>query len=395
MESLRHTNRNKSFLEEITNIEPELISRYLSGDASIDEMNEVLSWIRKSKENQVLFSSMKRAWIDSKVVLTNQDEKTEGAWERLKFRTSSSQIEKRIQNPRNSIFLFYRMAGIMLLLVSFGFIFYYLSPFKSKSANKLTYNEIVVPYGAKSIITLPDGTKLWMNSGTKIRYANNFGETSREVFMEGEAYFDVVKNPKKPFLVRTGYINIKVLGTAFNVKSYPDENSIETTLDRGLIEITKEKDNESVITVKPKEKITYLKLAKQLAVAGTKAKTAEDRKEQVPEKISSKKAEHEFQIFQLVNTELITSWKDGKLIFERERLEDIFKKLERRYDVVFSFDKSELRNYRFSGSIPELTLQQVLEGIQLSAPILYKIDKREVAINENPMYKNSYEKWIK
>lgn len=395
MDSLRHTYRNESFLEEINNIQPELITRYLSGDANIEEMDEVLSWIRKSKENQVLFSSMKRAWIDSKVVLTNQDEKTEGAWERLKFRTSSSQIEKRIQNPRNSIFLFYRMAGIMLLLVSFGFIFYYLSPFKSKSANKLTYNEIVVPYGAKSIITLPDGTKLWMNSGTKIRYANNFGETSREVFMEGEAYFDVVKNPKKPFLVRTGYINIKVLGTAFNVKSYPDENCIETTLDHGLIEITKEKGAVGIVTVKPKEKITYMKFSKQLAIVDKKSNTAESRNDQVPEKIQSKKTQPEFQIYEHVNTELITSWKEGKMIFERERLEDIFKKLERRYDVVFSFDKSELRNYRFSGSIPELTLQQVLEGIQLSAPILYKIDKREVAINENPMYKNSYEKWIK
>jgi transmembrane sensor len=395
MEPLRHINRNKSFLEEISNIEPELIARYLSGEANIDEMNEVLSWIKKTKDNQVLFSSMKRAWIESKVVLINQDEKTEGAWVRLKFRTSSSQVENNIQDSQNNVFLFYRIAGIILLLITFSFVFYYLAPFKSKSANKLTYNEIVVPYGAKSIVTLPDGTKLWINSGTKIRYANNFGETSREIFMEGEAYFDVVKNPKKPFLVRTGYINIKVLGTAFNVKSYPDENRIETTLDRGLIEITKENGNEGIVTVKPKEKITCLKFSKQLAIADKKVNTAENRDDHVPEKTHSNNAQPEFQIYRHVNTELITSWKEGKLVFERERLEDIFKKLERRYDVVFSFDKSELKNYRFSGSLPELTLQQVLEGIQLSAPILYTINKREVVISENPLYKDFYKKWIK
>ncbi len=395
MESLRHKDRNKSFLEEITTIDPALITRYLSGDASIEEMNEVLSWLRKGKENQTDFNSMKKIWIESKVILLNQCDKSENAWERLKYRTSYIQTEDNELQPRRNIFIFYRVAAVMLILVSIGFVLYFLNPFRKKSAGVMAYNEVVVPYGAKSIITLPDGTKLWMNSGTKIRYANNFGEISREVFMEGEAYFDVVKNPKKPFLVRTGYINIKVLGTAFNVKSYPDENFIETTLDRGLIEITKEKGSDSIITIRPKEKITYLKFSKQLSVVSQKKKVVEDRIEQVPDKIPAKKAQPEFQICQYVNTELITSWKEGKLIFERERLEDIVKKLERRYDVVFTFDKSELKNYRFSGSLPELTLQQVLEGIQLSAPILYKINKREVVINENSMYKESYKRWVK
>ena len=394
MKSLRHIDRNKSFLEEIIDIKPELIARYLSGDANLEEMNEVLSWLKKAKENQVLFSSMKRVWIESNVVLINQDDKSNEAWERLKYRTTSSQNEDFTQDNRKNYFLIYRIAAIMLLLISSGFIFYYLFPFKSKPVN-LSYNEIVVPYGAKSIITLPDGTKLWMNSGTKIRYANNFGETTREVFMEGEAYFDVVKNPKKPFLVKTGYINIKVLGTAFNVKSYADENYIETTLDRGLIEITKVKGTKEIITIKPNEKITYTKLSKHMAVAGTKAKDSKYKKKQMSEKIPAKQVHPEFQIYEHVNTESITSWKEGKLIFERERLEDIVKKLERRYDVVFSFDQSELKNYRFSGSLPELTLQQVLEGIQLSAPILYKINKREVVINENPMYKESYKRWVK
>lgn len=394
MKSLRHINRNKSNLEEITNINPELIARYLSGDANIEEMSEVLTWLKKTKENQVLFSSMKRVWIESNVVLINQDDKSNEAWDRLKYRTSSSQNEDFTQDNRKNYFLIYRIAAIMLLLISFGFIFYYLFPFKSKPAN-LSYNEIVVPYGAKSIITLPDGTKLWMNSGTKIRYANNFGETTREVFMEGEAYFDVVKNPTKPFLVKTGYINIKVLGTTFNVKSYPDENCIETTLDRGLIEITKVKEPEEIITIKPKEKITYIKLSNHKAVAGTKAKDSKYKEKKMLEKVPAKQLQPEFQIYEHVNTESITSWKEGKLIFERERLEDIVKKLERRYDVVFSFDNSELKNYRFSGSLPELTLQQVLEGIQLTAPILYKIDKREVVINENLMYKESYKRWVK
>jgi hypothetical protein len=130
----------------------------------------------------------------------------------------------------------------------------------------------------------------------------------------------VVKNPKKPFLVKTGYINIKVLGTAFNVKSYPEENSIETTLDRGLIEITKEKGNAGVVTIKPKEKMTYAKFPKQLAITDKKGNASENKNDQVPENIPSKKTQAEFQIDKHVNTELVTSWKEGKMIFESERL---------------------------------------------------------------------------
>ena len=122
------------------------------------------------------------------------------------------------------------------------------------------YNEVVAKRGTKTKIILPDGSQVWLNSDSKLSYGERFNDTIREVSLEGEAYFDVIKDKNRPFIVMTNALNIRVLGTAFNIKSYAQDATIETTLIRGMIEVRKNNEPATKkIVLTPNEKLIYNK----------------------------------------------------------------------------------------------------------------------------------------
>src|SRR5437773_11061947 len=143
-----------------------------------------------------------------------------------------------------------------IILSSYFFIFQR----KNTQSKAVAINEIEAKKGARSYMLLPDGTKVWLNSDSKLEYKDNFNDSIREVTLSGEAYFDVVKDAAHPFIVHTSDIDIRVLGTAFNVKSYPKESSIETTLIHGLIEVTNKKlPGSPKVILNPHEKLVFRK----------------------------------------------------------------------------------------------------------------------------------------
>lgn len=219
------------------------------------------------------------------------------------------------------------------------------------------YNEISVPVGSKSYVVLSDSTKIWLNAGAKFKYPNDFQKNSREVFLEGEAFFDVAKNKNAPFFVNMAGMNIKVLGTKFNVKAYSDEKSIETTLIEGSIEILglkSDKEDEKNLRLKPGQKIILFK-------DGTKIKNAE--------------------VITLHDTGTEIAWLEDKLIFHKERFENVKNRLERWYGVTIDVKNQEILDYRFSGTFDEETFEQALNALKKAAKFDYQIKKKHVIVD--------------
>lgn len=198
--------------------------------------------------------------------------------------------------------------------------------------------------GQRTVCSLPDGTKVWLNSDSKLEYPKRFAKNIRKVKLSGEAYFDVVKNPKQPFIVETSLVTIKVLGTKFNVKSYPFEKTIETILESGSVSLEKIKTNDKAnpLIIKPQQKATYII----------------DR-----------------QNFKLesVNSELLTSWKDGKLIFDNELINEVIIKIERHYGLKVNVTNSR-HDDRITLTVKDETIEEALRLIQLTTPVNFSIE---------------------
>jgi ferric-dicitrate binding protein FerR (iron transport regulator) len=268
-----------------------------------------------------------------------------------------------------------------VLLIGFGISFFFSNKKKATPIiSENTYQQISVPFGSKSSIILPDGSTVILNSGSKIKYPNNFGSQTRVVTLEGEGYFEVKKDTKKPFIVNASGIKIKVLGTTFNIKAYPDEKNIETSLITGSIEIYKD-DNSSgknpLIVLKPNQKAILEKTSQLVSVDKGKAdenKIFEPIKHALKESIAVKSGNE---------TKTTIAWKDNKLIFNNELFSEITRRIERWYDVEITvIDYPELENTRLSGKFDKETVEQAIEALRYATPFKFKIEKNIITIKK-------------
>ena len=229
-------------------------------------------------------------------------------------------------------------------------------------------NIVVTQKGSKSNITLPDGSKVWINADTRLTYDDDFGEKAREVKLEGEAYFDVTKDESRPFIVRTKTLDIRVLGTKFNVRAYKTETNTQATLISGIVEVALKKKNNEKITLKPYEKIIVQNDGSlNQKLNGGKATTPEIVLTPVKSPLSDSEA-------------LETQWVKNKLVFDQEKLEDIIPVIERWYNVTIIIKKNQISGTTFSGSFENDSLDDVLQSLKLSAGINYRIEKDKVVI---------------
>lgn len=221
-------------------------------------------------------------------------------------------------------------------------------------------NEIIVPVGEKSQVILSDGTHIWINSGSRFTYPVDFGQNSREVTLEGEAYFDVTRKGKTTFVVNTPDAKIRVLGTTFNVKAYPEDKKTQTTVVKGLVSVESKIRGSGVILIRPDE----------MAVAN-----AEEGKRKRSE------SETGLKIIQNVNTPAITSWKDQMLVFADETFGDIAIKMERWFNTRIIIEDEKIIEERYTGKfVHNETVYEVLKAIQLTTPIEYTISNNEIII---------------
>lgn len=362
---------------------------YLDNNLTPAQAEELALWLEENEKNRLYLVEMARLWYASGL-LKKATKNTDKGWhdlvERIDRNGNRSIKEKIITFPARYLF---RAAATILIIISLataGFLI-----FSGKNTGpKNNVCEASAPIGSRSTLIFPDGSKVWLNSGTKVLYKSDYGKKKREVYLEGEAYFSVTSNKKMPFRVNTKDISVTALGTAFNVKAYDDENVVETTLEKGevVVEPIEKSGNTSEsfpVYLKPNQKAVYVKSSRNLSL--NEDQPAVSSKSSVAD-ISVPTAH--IKIDSLVDTKLTTSWKDNKWIFKSKRLKDLAPIIERRYDISIVFRDSVLVNYRFTGIIKEESLEQVLNVLTIAAPIKYEVSHNQVFFYVDQNQKDKY-----
>jgi transmembrane sensor len=301
-----------------------LMSTHLSGGISEDEEQVLLEILDSDAKYKVLYAEMAKTRAISFIPVLENEKK--------------SQYKNFIHTLNNGLTInvksnFYRnclkIASVILFVLSTSISFYYILS-DNFFREKLASNETVVPLGSQAKIILPDGTIAWLNSGSTLKYNNLYGKKNREVLLSGEGYFEVTKDKSKPFFVHTNNIQVKVLGTVFNVRSYMNDRTVEVNLLEGKVDVSMLDNNSSKkLMLIPNEKMIYNKNTKIMySCKADAAKSAQ--------------------------------WTIGKLCFVNSSLKDISKDLERKYNVKIMLESNRVKNEFFSGS---LDLNQPLKFI--------------------------------
>ncbi len=219
--------------------------------------------------------------------------------------------------------------------------------------------------GERKSFQLTDGTKVMLNAGSTIKVSKNFNVSTREILLEGEAFFDVTHNAQKPFIIHTASMDVRVLGTAFNIKAYPSDKTTETSLLRGSIEVTVKNDPGKVVILHPNEKIILINATKEDVPVKASQKIPVSTPVRQKYKISG-------LTYSPMDSSLVeVSWTDNKLVFDSESFEDIATRLERWYNVSIRIENPDVRQYRFTGGFDKKTIIQVLNALQLSRRFEY------------------------
>jgi hypothetical protein len=251
-----------------------------------------------------------------------------------------------LEDAKNGILA--NQAGVSIQKTSDGKLLYSFSNsainVTPESEDKILYNKIETPVGGKYQVNLPDGSKVWLNSSSSLRFSALFNGDTREVELSGEAYFDVSKNKSKPFKVITKDQIVEVLGTQFNINSYSDEGSIKTTLIEGSVKIIY------------KDKVVLLSPGQQFQPKESMSKVVE------------------------ADTEEVVAWKDGYFVFKNEDIRSIMRKLSRWYNVEVNYN-GNIPEVGFGGNISRSKdISEVLDVLQLTNAVHFKVEGRRITV---------------
>ncbi len=252
------------------------------------------------------------------------------------------EIQSRIQKDRKYrllINVLSRAAAILFIPLLVATAILYFGKPELKNQQNFAMQEITTPLGVRSQVTLPDGSHVWLNAESTIRFKVPFDQTSREVSLVGEAFFDVQKNPKVPFLVKSGNVGIKVLGTRFNCKAYEDEYNLEVVLAEGKVSLSTNGDESAeALIMKPGDRVVFDKISNQTTLTNGKVDKYID-------------------------------WHNGKLVFDETPMPEVATQLGRWFGVEIVINDPKIENYKLTTTFENESLHQILELIKLSSPV--------------------------
>lgn len=314
----------------------ELFQNYLSKTATDLEKRKLNLWIASNSELQ--------EWLEMQL------RESENVMDEAQQIRILENIHRKIDKQNQKKFAFpswlKNAAAIALVLITTGSIFYAI---RSNKSEPTYYSSVEAMRGQKSNITLPDGTKVILNSESTLKYNTDFNQKSREIALDGEAFFEVAKNTNLPFVVEVGNLSIKAVGTAFNVRAYSNENIVSTTLTEGKVSVKTPYETMDLI---PNERMEFSRDEKKL------------------EKI------------QLENAKLSLGWLNDQLSFENTTLAVVASNLSRIYNVEIELSSESIKQQRFTGIISNNSLQSVLRILSLTSPIRYTIKDNKVILYE-------------
>ena len=366
-----------------------LIYSYLSGELDEQQTAKLLEWVRSSETNRKFFARIRNSWIKAGLSSDLNDIDLTHEFELLTLRLDQeTKPGKRVLKIRNieksrwsPLYVLLRIAAILLILYSIGGTAFYIV-----RNNKAEYNLLSTKRGEKTSLVLSDGTKIWLNSETTLKYPADITKRTVNFYLEGEAYFNVAKKQGRKFVVNASDIKISVLGTSFNVKSYANERTVETTLEKGTVLITPEGIKElksRTFILKPNQRATYVKKTNHILISdlpSVENKKSPSNIKARKEPIINQNTKPDLIFSDQENTKLYTSWKDGQLIFKSERFEDLACRMERWYDIKIEIKYQELKDSKYTGRFEKESVEQALKALSLSLPFGYSIDLNKVVI---------------
>lgn len=353
------------------NIE-ELIFRQLKNNLSVDEETNLLEWFHASEANQKIYA-------DYCVLFKSREiESVKPYFENNKERAWSHFVDCLQEKQRgglwNVIKIISRYAAIVVIAFSMGAgTLWLLNPEQEQLVQS-----IEIPLGSKSRITLPDGSKVWLNSGSKLTYENNFGKKNRTLTLDGEGCFDVTKNENLPFEVYSGDVRIKVLGTKFNMKSYSEDENTRVTLIEGSLNVATGLGVKEGKTIIPNQQVIINKRLRQLVVKNVNAFNyvlwTEAKKEEVIAKVVARDKKLPDMI--VPNTTL-----RNVLFFDEEPLNQIIRDLERAFNVSIELREEKIGKEKFYGDFRnEETIYDIMKIITMNSDLKYDIVNNKILI---------------
>lgn len=326
----------------------DLIIGYLTNSLTPEEAQTMQTWLSASAENQKQFADMQEIWLSAPSNSDTTCFDKEKAYQSFLYRTKQSatiHMTKRTPIPLRT--WMYAAAMIALIFIC-GTIGYYGG--KMEIQNKMSDITIEAPLGSKTKLYLPDGTLVWLNAGSKMTYAQNFGINDRTLSLSGEGYFEVTTNKELPFEVCTNELKVKVLGTKFNFRNYEEDVEAEVCLLEGKValETNKKEDAKQLL---PDQKAMLDKKTGKLSISPAKASYSAE-------------------------------WTNDFLYFDEELLPDIAKKLERSYNVKIEIADKALQTYRFYGNFQrrEQSIQEIMNILSSTEKITYTMNGKNIVI---------------
>lgn len=271
-----------------------------------------------------------------------------------------------------------KVAAVVVPLLTAGLLW----AFRDKKAGNdlpghvLTAKQFSIPYGATRKVTLPDSSVVWLNAGSTLSTAEGFSSNNREVTLQGEAYFDVKQNAEVPFVIHAGKMNIRVLGTTFNVKAYPEGLTTEASLIHGAIEVTLTNDPQKKFVLKPNEKIV-LPNQELHAIPGAMPEDAYRQLQAEGYALSNLTITPQSKLVAEI------AWTSNQLAFINESFAEIAQQLERKFGVEIHFSDDAIRNSRFTATFLNEDIRETLGALQFTAtdPFTFKIDRNQIYIS--------------
>lgn len=321
-------------------IDDNILIKYLDGKASESEQAEVKAWLAESPENEKTLEQLYFTLQVTDRLHVMQSADPEMALVRFKTRI-------RKQNRKVSLgrtwSLMQKIAAVLFIpvLVMSAYLF------MQQGRERVRMVEVRTNPGVISKFDLPDGTRVWLNAGSSLTYPENFWPESRQVQLNGQGYFEVAKDPEKPFIVKVDPVySVEVLGTTFDISAYKEDEMIETTLVEGSVKLNINALNGKTVTqvLKPGEQADFTKATNKLSILS-------------------------------VNTDYDTAWRNGEIIFRGHSMGQVLKMLSRHYNVKFNVRNQDVLNSIITARFKDEQLPQVMEYLKLASGIKYTIEK--------------------
>ena len=328
----------------IVNKAKDLLKKFQSGNLSLSDFKELVSTVNDSSD-QELEDVFFEEWNKFDTYPSLSQEKIDSLYCHLHKKMKISPFYK-ITRHWGQI-----AASILLLFASGLTILYYI---QHQELQTLAEQDVIVRSGdsGTSQVSLPDGTLVRLNANSSLTYQQNFGQDNRKVKLSGEGYFEVKKNTEKKFIVNTGYIDVTVLGTKFNLYAYEDKDIIEMALVEGHVNVSTSQPPYQTICVKPNEKVTYNKYDNKLNIEKT-------------------------------TTKIETAWLNKELVFREEKLENVFQCLSRKFRVKFSIDSSVSVDDVYTGAFDDEKIEDILEVLKIHYGFNYTVKDGKINIRMN------------